>query len=202
MYKTRAIPSPLLMRFCTLSAHSTLVSLAALLVPLWVVGKKVVATPPPDPVFRVPVPLRVHLWKPCTTLCPSIHRDLGPLSTLAPTTTTTTRNISTFTLFSRSISPGQIFALICAHPRSPHPNPDIPRRPRHALNTTRCPLKFTGPRTRTTPLPPPRIRVLLASETRGKPNHVAYHPHEPGRGICRRARARESLHRVYRRHHP
>ena len=105
LYKNGPHDSPRSTRFRTPSPHSSPVSLAADPQPLCVDWK----TPPPIdaacPLFLGTVFPPPHFWKPCTTSPPSRHGDLSPLSTLPPTTTTTTRNIYPFTLFLRSILP-------------------------------------------------------------------------------------------------
>ncbi len=112
LYKTRPYDSPRSTRFWTIPTHSRPVSLSAYPQPLCVVWK----TPSPIhslcPLFLVTVCARVRFWKPCTNSPPSIYADLPPLSTLPPTTTTTTRNIYPFTLFLRSILPAGIFSSL------------------------------------------------------------------------------------------
>ncbi len=94
------------------------------------------------PFFPVAVPAQAPFWKPCTNPSPSRHRDLSPLSTLPPTTTTATRNIYPFTLFLRSILPGRISyspthpshhhaksPAVRAAPQDPHKMPPEIHRP-------------------------------------------------------------------------
>jgi hypothetical protein len=57
----------------------------------------------PCPIFPVTVSAPARFWKPRTNSSPNGHGNLPLLSTLPPTTTTTTGNIYPFTLFLRSI---------------------------------------------------------------------------------------------------
>src|ERR1700728_987697 len=117
------------MRFWTLSPHTSRLSLETLLSHLCVVWKTPPQTLSPGPLFLLPVSSPVRFWKPCTHSPASIHRDLNLLSTLPPTTVTTTSNIFTFTQFLRSILlPSE---KLSPHPRHSHP-PQYPPPPRKA----------------------------------------------------------------------
>jgi hypothetical protein len=101
--KTPPPRNPRSMQFWSLSPHTSRISLAAIDTRLCVAWKTPPQTPLLDPLFQHLVSRPTHFWKPCTHLPASIHADLVLLSTLPPTTTTATRNISTFTLFCRSV---------------------------------------------------------------------------------------------------
>lgn len=73
--------------------------------------------------FLVVVVKVTGFWKPCTHVAGSIHEDLGLLSTLPRTTVTTTRNISTFTLFYRSVLTGQRNHLLTPEAGTPQDAP-------------------------------------------------------------------------------
>jgi hypothetical protein len=104
------------------------------------------------PLFLVAVFSPVRFWKPRTHSPPSIHRDLPLLSTLPPTTTSTTRNIYTFTLFLRSILPGRHLS-----PHHPTPRPNHPTLHPHAKSLAVC----AGPHK----MPPEIHRVEASHET-------------------------------------
>jgi hypothetical protein len=132
--------------FVPLPTQSQL-SLVAVNTPLCAPRKTPPQTPSPHPLFQSLIPGLTHLWKPRTHHPPSIHRDSPPLSTLPPTTSTTTRNISPFTLFLRSTLAGAKHSLthartktlaVCAGPGLNNATPEI-HSPIHSHEPPRTP---------------------------------------------------------------
>jgi hypothetical protein len=150
------------MRFHLISAHTNPLSRELLHIDLCVPRKTPPQTLPFCPLFQPPVSSPTRFWKPCTHHSSSIHADSPLLSTLPPTTDTTTRNIYTFTLFLRSILPsGKTTSLTqvtltttrssspCAQhrritqdaPRNSQPRP-LARTPSHTLESGCCSKAF------------------------------------------------------------
>jgi hypothetical protein len=131
------------MRFHTRSAHWSCLSRTALDLCLCVSWKTRSQPLPCPPLVQPPVAALVLLWNPPTTVTSFVSLHIGSLSTLPPTTTTTTRTISTFKLILSSILPLQNtrFCPPESLPRTPQDAPrnsqprDLARTPSDALES-------------------------------------------------------------------